>query len=251
MKVLITFLPNNVSMQQQWYLINMKLKLKCNNESFVIKKQITYTLWFVIIEKKKSYFFTIYLSKKVSIMDYYRQKYRAGVIDVKTFERMMEVINHLQEKGYEFQKAIGDGSFGSVLKVKHSTTGEELAAKVVRKDYASDGEVNIWKKLNHENILKLIDVQYAYFADSYIFMMPFYPKNLEEVIWDTTFTSNKNALQMAKEWLKQIIHATANLHDQSLSHNDIKMNNILIADNNKAILADFGFLATTEIKTKK
>lgn len=184
-------------------------------------------------------------------MDYYRQKYRAGVIDVKTFHRMMEVVNHLQENGYEFQKPIGDGSFGSVLKVKHSTTGEELAAKVVRKDYASDGEINIWKKLSHDNIVKLIDVQYAYYADSYIFMMPFYSKNLEQVIWDTTFTSNKNALQMTKDWLKQIIHATAHLHDQSLSHNDIKANNIMIADNNKAFLTDFGFLATSETKIKK
>lgn len=184
-------------------------------------------------------------------MDYYRQKYRDGLIDVKTFERMMEVITHLEDKGYVFEKVIGDGSFGSVIKVKHSTTGEELAAKIVRKDYASDGEVILWKKLNHDNILKLIDVQYVYYADCYIFLMPVYSKNLEQVLWEPSFKSDKNALQLAIDWLKQILDATANLHDNSLSHNDIKTNNVLIADNNMAILADFGFLASTETKIKK
>lgn len=184
-------------------------------------------------------------------MDYYRQKYRAGLIDVKTFERMMEIINHLEEKRYAFEKVMGDGSFGSVIKIRHSTTGEELAAKIVRKCHASDGEINIWKKLNHDNILKLIDVQYVYHADCYIFFMPLHSKNLQQVVWESSFKSNKNALQTAIAWLKQILDATGNLHENKLSHNDIKCNNILITDSNAAVLADFGFLASTETKIEK
>lgn len=177
-------------------------------------------------------------------MDYFREKRRANLIDAKTCDIMMEIVNHIEEKGYRFIDEIGHGTYGTVLKVKNDKSNDEMAAKVVQKKYASDGEVDLWKKLNHANILKLIDVQYVYHADSYLFVTPLYAKNLEEAILEPSFLTNKKALLQVIDWMKQIMNGVSCLHSESLSHNDIKANNVLVASNNSVVLSDFGFLCS-------
>lgn len=158
----------------------------------------------------------------------------------------MEIVAHLGQNGYEFMEAIGGGSSGSVIKVKHLESKIELAAKIVSKRHASDGELNLWKRLQHDNILKFTDIQYAYYADSYIFLSPVYPNTLEQKIFQSSFMSDKNALKQAVHWLKGIVDAIVYIYDEGFSHNDIKPNNVLIIDTGKAILADFDFLTSAE-----
>lgn len=184
-------------------------------------------------------------------MEYFRQKRREGLINIKTYDRMIEVVNHIEENGYNFLDVIGQGTFGSVFKVKNSKTNEELAAKVVQKQYSSGGEVDLWKTLNHPNILKLKDVQYVYYADSYLFLSPLYPKNMEQAVLESAIVTSKNALSLIIEWIKQTLDAVSYLHSGNLSHNDIKSNNVLIANNNTAVLSDFGFLCSVEKPIKK
>ena len=44
----------------------------------------------------------------------------------------------------------------SLLKiVKHQNSNKEFSAKIVEKKYGTDGEINLWKILHHENILNL------------------------------------------------------------------------------------------------
>ena len=112
-------------------------------------------------------------------MEFFKEKYHAGEIDFKTYEKMLEIVAHLEQNEYSFERTIGDGSYGSVIKIKHLTSDKEFAAKVVHKKYAADGEISLWKTLNHKNILKLIEIQYVYYADSYIFITPLYPTSLE------------------------------------------------------------------------
>lgn len=186
----------------------------------------------------------IFCLKNYLSMDYFREKRREGLIDTKTCDRMMEIVNHIEEKGYRFIDVIGQGSYGSILKVRNDETKDEMAAKVVQKKYVTDGEVVLWKTLNHGNILKLIDVQYVYYADSYLFITPIYAKNLEQAILEPSFLTNKNALLQITNWLKQIMDAVFCLHKENLSHNDIKANNVLVSSNNSVVLSDFGFLCS-------
>lgn len=85
---------------------------------------------------------------------------------------------------------------------------------------------------------------------SYIFLTPVYPKNLKQVSLYPNFRYNKNALQEAVECLNQIVDVTDYLHRKDFSQNDVKVKNILISDNNTAILDDFGFLDSTKTKIK-
>lgn len=174
-------------------------------------------------------------------MDYFRKKYRAGLIDVKTYERMIEIVYHLASKSYGFMEVIGVGSFGSVLKVKHETSGEEKAVKIVAKDRVTEGEIEIWATLEHENILSLISSELVYYADSYLFITEVYPTTLEQEIMKPSSRDDPAGFSQAVDWLKNILDAVAYLHSRNLSHMDLKCNNVLISEDKRAVLADFGF----------
>lgn len=178
-------------------------------------------------------------------MEYYREKYRGGVIDAKTYEKMIEIIFYLEEKSYTFLEELGFGSFGSVVKMKHSGN-EERAVKIVSKDHVSQGETELWPTLDHDNILPLLSCEYVYFANSYIFVTRVHRMNLEEVVLKSSLLTEKNAFDEAVVWSKQILSAIGYLHEKSLCHLDVKGNNILLTEDKRAIVADFGFLSSTE-----
>lgn len=179
-------------------------------------------------------------------MEYFRNKYRAGLVDVKTYEKMIEIVYHLEMKSYSFVEVIGNGSFGSVFKVKHDTSGEERAVKIVAKDRVTEGENEIWATLDHENILSLISSEFVYHAESYIFFTEVYPTTLEQEIMKSSSRNDHQAFSQAVNMLKDILDPVAYLHGRNLSHMDLKCNNILISKDRKAVLADFGFTTSCE-----
>lgn len=189
--------------------------------------------------------------KKLLIMEYLKEKRREGIINTKTSDRMMEIVKHMEKEGYSFIEEIGRGSFGTILKVKDNGTNEELAVKVVQKCYATEGETALWENLIHQHILKLKDFEFVYHADTCLFITDVYPKNLEKAISESNFKRNKNASTQVIGWLAQILEAVNYLHGRNLSHNDIKLNNVLISSQNCAVVSDFGFLCSAEKPIRK
>lgn len=162
-------------------------------------------------------------------------------MNVKTYEKMIEVVYHLESKSYSFVEVIGSGSFGSVLKMKHEPSGKEKAVKIVAKDRVTEGEIEIWATLEHENILSLISYELVYYADSYVFITEVYPITLEQEIMKLSSRNDQGGFNQAVDYLKNILDAVAYLHSRNLSHMDLKCNNILISEDRRAVLADFGF----------
>lgn len=72
---------------------------------------------------------------------------------------------------YRIEKTIGEGTFGKVKLGIHIPTDEQVAIKILEKDRIQDKEdlerisreINILKKLNHPNIIKIYDVSYVFF----------------------------------------------------------------------------------------
>ena len=70
---------------------------------------------------------------------------------------------------YRIEKTIGEGTFGKVKLGIHIPTEEQVAIKILEKDKIQDQEdlsrisleINILKRLNHPNIIKIYDVNYS------------------------------------------------------------------------------------------
>ena len=166
-----------------------------------------------------------------------------------------EKINFDEKYAYEnftkviediFPKQLGSGSFGRVYLVSHNDLKNLFALKVIdkRKLMVSYGkldiiynEINIHSKLAHENIIKLYNVHED--NENINIIMEYAENgNLYELI-----SKEKNGLTEAKafDYFIQVVNAVYYLHNNNIIHRDIKPENILIGNDNKIKLCDFGW----------
>lgn len=126
---------------------------------------------------------------------------------------------------------IGEGSYGSIIKVKHKLTGEIRAMKIIQKRRMAYGvneqkileEIKILKSLDHPNIIKIFE----FFVDKinfYIVMEYSDQGDLFNFISKSRFLKEKTICSI----IKQIMSAVAYLHSKNIIHGDIKLENILI-----------------------
>ena len=145
-----------------------------------------------------------------------------------------------------FPKQLGSGSFGRVFLVSHNETKKLYALKVIekRKLLMSYGkldiiynEINIHSKLDHENIIKLYNVYED--NENINIILEYAPNgNLYELI---AKQQNGFSEYKAFEYFIQVVNAVYYLHNNNIIHRDIKPENILIGDDNKIKLCDFGW----------
>lgn len=88
--------------------------------------------------------------------------------------------------------------------------------------------------LNHPNIIK---VNYATYDDEYVYItMPYYRNGSLNHLLDKKNLTVKEIIKYSLDFLSALYY----VHGNNLIHCDIKPNNILINDNNQAVLSDFG-----------
>ena len=88
--------------------------------------------------------------------------------------------------------------------------------------------------LNHPNI---ISIKHASYDDNYIYIvMPYFKKGSVYNLLQNESLTIREIIKYALDFLQAVYY----IHKNNMVHCDIKPNNILISDENKAILTDFG-----------
>jgi len=145
-------------------------------------------------------------------------------------------------------KELGVGSFGRVLLVQHNLTQAQYAIKAIDKRNKANiqekpyfrREIEIMYRIHHPNVVKLFghfeDNTYCYFIMEYIAggnIYSYVPKNGIHTI----------STQQVASIIKDVISATYFLHHMypPIIHRDIKPENVLLGDNMRAKLTDFGW----------
>ena len=148
---------------------------------------------------------------------------------------------------FDFTKQLGVGSFGEVHLAVHKKTKAQYAIKIIDKSLRENieekanfnREVEIMYKLNHPNIVKL----YGHFEDNDFcyFIMQYIPKR--SVFDIITIPGTQPNLKLIASVMKDLISAVYYLHHMkpTIIHRDIKPENILLDENSKAYLTDFGW----------
>jgi len=147
---------------------------------------------------------------------------------------------------YNLGNEIGRGGFSVVYHAEKKKNGEEFAVKKIEKKKVEGDdikllrrEIQIMKKLDHPNILKLFEV-YEDDDSFYLVMELVKGKELFDKIVERGMYSESDAANI----VSQVVSAVEYLHDSGIAHRDLKPENLLVEgeeEESKVKIADFGF----------
>lgn len=145
---------------------------------------------------------------------------------------------------YHLQQLLGRGAMSAVYRARHLPTQTEVALKVLtiarpamRARFTQ--EATALQRLRHRAIVRLL--QTTVIDGLWLHVLPLIngePLNRHVRDWSDNDRriSGGRLLQWARETASALTHA----HDQGVLHRDIKPENLLITDDNRIYLTDFG-----------
>ena len=146
---------------------------------------------------------------------------------------------------YKMDKKIGEGRFSKVYLAKHKLTSENVAIKIIFKNASTTkeilshtkAEIEILKKLKHNNICKLYSVIET---NERIYIIQEFVDGEDLSFFIHQNQKFEKKIKIICNYFRQLISALDYLHEIGISHRDLKPENILINEKNEIKLVDFG-----------
>lgn len=136
----------------------------------------------------------------------------------------------------------GEGAYGIVYKGRDNETGEIVAMKKIRLDLEEEGmpstalrEISILKELRHPHIVDLRDVVQE--SGRLYLIFEFLDKDLKRYL---DSVDGPLPISAAKSFCYQIMKGLAFCHSRGIMHRDLKPQNLLVTQDGRLKLADFG-----------
>jgi serine/threonine-protein kinase CHEK2 len=148
------------------------------------------------------------------------------------------------EKKYHIGRVIGNGMNGEVRLLQDVVTLEKFAIKTIGDFKESFHEISIMRKLNHPNVLNLVDsisMEKQFLITEYM-----NDGDLLQFLLDQPLSRMDES--MTKFAVIQIVSGLIHIHDQNIAHLDLKPENILVGlkDGERIFkIGDFGHSVLT------
>lgn len=150
---------------------------------------------------------------------------------------------------YIIKGDLGKGTFGRVklcqneedsklyaVKIMHKTFVQRMAGKEDQFQDVLRREVAIMKKLNHRNVVKLVEVIDDPSSEKMYLVQEYVQHNL----MDEVTRANGLSEAVARKYMRDLLSGLHYLHFHKVIHRDIKPENILVSAEGVAKIADFG-----------
>jgi len=138
---------------------------------------------------------------------------------------------------------LGEGTYGKVLKARRRGTGEQVAMKQMKLGVGSEEgvpstairEIAILKELNHENIVRLVDVFCK--PGELVLVFELLESDLKKHM---KALNNRLTPAAVKDFTQQLLAGLEFCHANRIIHRDLKPQNLLIGGGKRLKIADFG-----------
>ena len=146
---------------------------------------------------------------------------------------------------FEIIKSIGQGGMGNVYAATEPVTGTTVAVKILKSEFLNDPriaeiflrEARHMYQLAHPCILKVLEVSGA--DEGPFFVMPLVPGgSLAKRIGEIGVLDYGDTLTVSTQVAEGLVHA----HGKGLIHRDLKPANVLLDDDGRALITDFGLV---------
>jgi len=149
---------------------------------------------------------------------------------------------------YAIHELLGQGGWSIVYKGVHSALNLPVAIKMLKHDMAMDAdfldkfqnEAKIVAGLNHENIVRVYDIEHLY--RTVFIMMEYLEGTALDEILDTI---PRLPFHRVLDLLIQVCHGLNYAHSKGIVHQDIKPANIFVQDDDRVKIVDFGLACPT------
>jgi len=148
---------------------------------------------------------------------------------------------------------LGEGAFAVVRLMRHIQTGELFALKCIEKHplrirnmiSQMQREVRIQHSLVHPNIVRLVR---TFDEQAYVYMLLEYcgKGTLRSLLQQQPH--HRLAEPRAAKYFEQIVRGIECMHRNSYVHRDLKLENMLLTDNDVVKICDFGWSAEVRIE---
>ena len=158
---------------------------------------------------------------------------------------------------YTIVEKLGEGSYGAVYKVHDNTNGQNVAVKILTKDFSEGIQSTTIREItnlkccsSHPNILSLLDMHL--YDDQVELVLDCCESDLRNFInkyQDIPKIYNKESI---RKIIYQIIKGVSFMHSQAIAHRDLKPGNILIDVSTLHVkIGDFGFSRKLSIPIRR
>ncbi len=155
---------------------------------------------------------------------------------------------------YIIQEVVGRGGWSIVYKGMHANLNMPVAVKMLKHDMAMDedflsrfeNEARTIANLNHENIVKVYDIEQLY-RTVFIVMEYLRGESLYEMLLDEQKLPPPRALNI----ILQICAGLRYAHEQGVIHGDVKPANIFVQTDDRAKILDFGLACQTGTRSTR
>ena len=153
------------------------------------------------------------------------------------------MIGRVFDDRYEVLRKLGSGGMADVYLAKDRVLGRQVALKVLSAQFANDHEfierfrreASAAASLNHPNVVQVYDKGEAE-GTYYIAMEYLEGRSLKEIIVKYAPLSSDLVVSVSR----QIVEALRYVHRRDIIHRDIKPQNILIDNEGRVTVTDFG-----------
>ncbi|MGB7294491.1 MAG: serine/threonine-protein kinase, partial [Candidatus Aminicenantales bacterium] len=174
-----------------------------------------------------------------------------------SFTKTLEIPTTELKKGvlfagrYEVQEELGKGGMGRVYKVLDTEIGETVALKLLNPDIAAErrtierfrNELKVARKITHRNVCRMHDINKE--KTTYFITMEFVPgEDLKSLIRRKERLTEDEAVSLAE----QVCAGLGEAHRLGVTHRDLKPQNIMIDEEGKARIMDFGIARSQETR---
>ncbi|MCX6857137.1 MAG: serine/threonine-protein kinase, partial [Verrucomicrobia bacterium] len=166
----------------------------------------------------------------------------AGWVPMQNYPSAAELTKMLPDGIYQFDRMIGQCGMGGVYSGTQLNLGRAVAIKILHRDHGADysyaerfrREAQALAQMNHPNIVSVYD--FGLVGDYLYYVMEF----VEGTDLHHSVSMGKLTIPKILTIIEEVCDALTYAHSKGIVHRDIKPANILIANDGRIKVADFG-----------
>jgi eukaryotic-like serine/threonine-protein kinase len=143
---------------------------------------------------------------------------------------------------YRLGKALGVGAMGRVIRALDTTTGQEVAVKILHEDLRADplfvecfqGEAALLARCRHPHVVELLDHGEDSVSGDLYLVMELMSRSVH------AWLGRPLPWNRVLEWMRAACQAVGHAHQLGVIHRDIKPSNLLLTADARLKVGDFG-----------